>query len=104
MFKTTYTQKEIEWLHDNYYYMTHQELEQNFELMFGRFVQGKTLRRKCYNDGLRKQTHGMNDSHYKVGDGRKRRTGSKQSKETIFKIRCSKLGIVDALLKGHTPL
>lgn len=102
-FETTYTPTETQWLHDNYFDMDWKELEWNFSNKFGRHINGKTLRRKCYNDGLRKQVLGKNKSHYTQGDGRPRNSKS-VTKETIFKIQCAKYGIVNALLKGCSPI
>ena len=106
MFKTTYTQQEIDWLHSNYYQLDYEELEINFQAQFNRFVDGKALRRKCYNDGLRKQIFDINTSLYRVGDGRERcdNQGRRHSRETKFKTQCKKLGIVEALLKGYSPV
>lgn len=106
MFKTTYTKKEVQWLHDNYYYMDYEELAINFELEFNRVVDGKALRRKCYNDGLRKQSIGINTSHYKVNDERIRNRGNRNewSSETKFNAICKRIGLTNALLKGYSPL
>lgn len=99
-----YTLEELDWLHRHYFLMDHNQLETAFKDVFGYFKSGKTLRRKCYNDGLRKQVKGLNKSHYIKGDKRFKFMKRNYTKESEFKRQCTRLGLVEALLKGYSPV
>ena len=94
----TYSTQQIKWLHDNYFHLDAEELAWNYNNIFHQEKSGKTLQRKCYNDGLRKQCLGINSSFGKIG---MRESSTRWTEERKKKMLISRYGLINYLMKGY---
>lgn len=88
-----YTKEEIDFVCRNFRKMNYMQLEAAFRNRFGYYRSGKTLQRKAYNLGMRKQRFGENDSWFKKG-----RVWEAEVKQKVL---ISRFGIIDYILKGY---